>query len=183
MVRSNNQDSGYAGYRLFLVADGMGGHAGGDVASALTTQAMARIDAPLPVRRESADAPLAEHRDGAEATQAAGPTGDASDRALAEPEDPATGPNTVPLVTGQIPTRRDNTDRTGGPDTGQSRAAASAAPANPQLDDPTTATMLLRDQLLQTNRMLRATVGDRPELSGMGTTSAVPLTSELEQYR
>ena len=30
-IRSNNQDSGYAGRNLFVVADGMGGHAGGDV--------------------------------------------------------------------------------------------------------------------------------------------------------
>ena len=34
-IRANNQDSGYAGSRLFVVADGMGGHAGGDVASAI----------------------------------------------------------------------------------------------------------------------------------------------------
>ena len=27
-VRSNNQDSGYSGANLFVVADGMGGHAG-----------------------------------------------------------------------------------------------------------------------------------------------------------
>lgn len=46
MVRSNNQDSGYAGDQLFLVADGMGGHAGGDVASALVTKDLAKLDAP-----------------------------------------------------------------------------------------------------------------------------------------
>ena len=44
-VRSSNQDAGYAGYRMFFVADGMGGHAGGDIASAITAQRMAQMDA------------------------------------------------------------------------------------------------------------------------------------------
>lgn len=43
-VRASNQDSGYSGYQLFFVADGMGGHAGGDIASALVTQQVAQID-------------------------------------------------------------------------------------------------------------------------------------------
>ncbi|MBO1901297.1 serine/threonine-protein phosphatase [Leucobacter weissii] len=97
MVRSNNQDSGYAGRRLFLVADGMGGHAGGDVASALAAQAIAGIESP------------------------------SADRSAAD-------------------------------------ASATAR--------------TLRDQLLQTNRMLRATVGDRPELAGMGTTFTGFITVE-----
>ncbi|WP_193787004.1 PP2C family protein-serine/threonine phosphatase [Leucobacter celer] len=46
MVRSNNQDSGFAGAHLFLVADGMGGHAGGDVASAIAAKEMAALDVP-----------------------------------------------------------------------------------------------------------------------------------------
>lgn len=44
-VRASNQDSGYAGYQMFFVADGMGGHAGGDIASALTAQRIAQMDA------------------------------------------------------------------------------------------------------------------------------------------
>ncbi|CAB4638602.1 unannotated protein [freshwater metagenome] len=46
-VRSSNQDSGYAGTNLFFVADGMGGHAGGDVASAITAQHVALADEPV----------------------------------------------------------------------------------------------------------------------------------------
>lgn len=43
-VRSSNQDSGYSGVNLFVVADGMGGHAGGDIASAIATQHVAKVD-------------------------------------------------------------------------------------------------------------------------------------------
>jgi len=43
-VRASNQDSGYSGVNLYVVADGMGGHAGGDIASALATQHVAKVD-------------------------------------------------------------------------------------------------------------------------------------------
>jgi serine/threonine protein phosphatase PrpC len=43
-VRTQNQDSGYAGSSLFVVADGMGGHAGGDIASAIAVRRIAETD-------------------------------------------------------------------------------------------------------------------------------------------
>ena len=48
LVRAGNEDSGYAGPRLLVVADGMGGHAAGEVASAVTVEALAGLDGPGP---------------------------------------------------------------------------------------------------------------------------------------
>jgi len=44
LVRAENQDSGYAGPHLLVVADGMGGHAAGDVASSIAIGEMVGLD-------------------------------------------------------------------------------------------------------------------------------------------
>ncbi len=44
LVRQENQDSGYAGPHLLVVADGMGGHAAGDVASSMAIGEIVGLD-------------------------------------------------------------------------------------------------------------------------------------------
>ena len=136
MVRANNQDSGYAGNRLFLVADSMGGHAGGDVASALTTRAIAKLD---------------ELAAGEAATATGAQASETADGAVS-----STNTMALEVVTDETPT-----------------AAASTASSTTELEpnrNPAEVASHLADSLMRTNRMLRATVGDRPELAGMGTT-------------
>jgi len=55
LVRQENQDSGYAGPHLLVVADGMGGHAAGDVASSIAIGEMVGLDADSPGADEALD--------------------------------------------------------------------------------------------------------------------------------
>lgn len=63
LVRSTNQDSGYAGPHLLVLADGMGGPAGGDIASSVAVAHLAPLDDDvhpaddlLPLLRDAVDA-------------------------------------------------------------------------------------------------------------------------------
>ena len=48
LSRDENEDSAYAGSRLLAVADGMGGHAAGEVASAAVIEALRPLDTQVP---------------------------------------------------------------------------------------------------------------------------------------
>ncbi|MCP2340655.1 Stp1/IreP family PP2C-type Ser/Thr phosphatase [Actinomadura rupiterrae] len=48
MLREGNEDSGYAGAHLLAVADGMGGHVGGEIASAAAISEIRKLDKAMP---------------------------------------------------------------------------------------------------------------------------------------
>lgn len=48
LVREDNEDAAYAGSRLLAVADGMGGHAAGEIASAAAIAALRPLDTAVP---------------------------------------------------------------------------------------------------------------------------------------
>src|SRR5690606_28531184 len=47
-LREGNEDSGYAGPNLLVVADGMGGRAGGEIASSLAVHSLIPLDEDMP---------------------------------------------------------------------------------------------------------------------------------------
>jgi protein phosphatase len=60
LLREGNEDSAYAGPRLLAVADGMGGHAAGEVASSVTIASMAELGTEAMVTEQPGGDMLAE---------------------------------------------------------------------------------------------------------------------------
>lgn len=52
LVRATNQDSGYAGPHLLVLADGMGGPAGGDIASSIALSHLVDLDDDVPAAED-----------------------------------------------------------------------------------------------------------------------------------
>src|SRR6187402_1375086 len=89
MVRSNNEDSGYAGPHLLAMADGMGGHAGGDVASSTVIAALVELDGDSLGGREAGQA-LLDRIDAANA--------DIGDKVRSDPELDGMGTTLIALL-------------------------------------------------------------------------------------
>lgn len=53
LIREGNEDSGYAGASLLMVADGMGGHAAGELASAIAVATVADLDVHRPADNDA----------------------------------------------------------------------------------------------------------------------------------
>ena len=103
LVRSDNQDSGYAGPHLLVIADGVGGHAGGDVASSTvdrrarrgsTTRRSAADDAQPALLEPHPRAPTTEiARPGATPTPSLDGMGTTADRHAARRRQARAGPH------------------------------------------------------------------------------------------
>lgn len=83
LVRTRNEDSAYVGRWLCAVADGMGGHAAGNVASATVVDAIRRFDVAADTRQltrilgsavRTANSQLSERADGMSALAGMGST-------------------------------------------------------------------------------------------------------------
>ena len=136
LVRKNNQDSGYASPHLLVVADGMGGAAAGDLASAVAIDEIKRLDTPDLLT--SAVVPT-----GPDTTEPTPAAADDPDHPASETPatDPATGDQPAPPAaaggenTVIVPLTADTDQGAAGLNPLLGRLAASIADANTRIAD------------------------------------------------
>src|SRR2546423_2316292 len=171
LIREGNEDSGYAGPRLLAIADGMGGAAAGELASAVVMATVAR-------------------RAGAPGGQAGGRglSGSGGSPGLAPSGQAVNGPNGPGAPNAQNPAGGPGGPggQGGGPSATEQTldisphdiAAHETGPrsaSDPALGEPDLA--LLGGAVVAANERLRAIVAERAELEGMGTTLTAMLWS------
>ena len=157
LIREGNEDSGYAGPRLLAIADGMGGAAAGELASAVVMATVARLDSSPGDQPGGAD--LSATGEQPAAGPGGHPPGGAPPGGAPGAPAPSAAEETLHL------SQHDIAAHENGP-----RAAA-----DPTLGEPDLA--LLGGAVVAANERLRAIVAERPELEGMGTTLTAMLWS------
>jgi serine/threonine protein phosphatase PrpC len=152
LIREGNEDSGYAGPRLLAIADGMGGAAAGELASAVVMTTVSRLDTPGGEDLLSGTGELPVMTQGGQPL----PGGPA-----------APGPAGVP--------ENEQTLHISQHDLAARESGHPHSAPDPTLGEPDLA--LLGGAVVAANERLRAIVAERPELEGMGTTLTAMLWS------
>ncbi len=146
LIRKNNQDSGYAGPHLLVVADGMGGAAAGDLASAVAIDTLRALDVE-PEAAGAADAP--------ESKAVTGPDQDVESDAA--PDAPAAQPGEAAADTESLVVDAEGEDDPAGEPTRQLSATA------PMLHE-------LAGGIQRANDRIAGLIEANLTLDGMGTT-------------
>ncbi|WP_425559443.1 PP2C family protein-serine/threonine phosphatase, partial [Catenulispora yoronensis] len=161
LIREGNEDSGYAGPRLLAIADGMGGAAAGELASAVVMATVARLDG------APGDPPGGADLSATGESPVLGPGGQ-----------PRSGPPGAPGAPGGpgVPNASpaEETLHISPHDIAAHEPGPRSTP-DPTLGEPDLA--LLGGAVVAANERLRAIVVERPELEGMGTTLTAMLWS------
>ena len=157
LIREGNEDSGYAGPRLLAIADGMGGAAAGELASAVVMTTVSRLDSPGGEDLLSGTGEMP-------AMPAMAPGGQGGPG----PAGPgAPGPGGVP--------DNEQTLHISQHDLAARESGNPHSAPDPAFGEPDLA--LLGGAVVAANERLRAIVAERPELEGMGTTLTAMLWS------
>jgi protein phosphatase len=154
LIREGNEDSGYAGPRLLAIADGMGGAAAGELASAVVMTTVSRLDSPGGEDLLSGTGEMPAMVPG---RQSAGP----GQGGPAGPGAPVPDTEQTLHISQHDMAARESANPHSSPD--------------PALGEPDLA--LLGGAVVAANERLRAIVAERPELEGMGTTLTAMLWS------